>query len=227
MFTFYVVIHLHYELHHARCHFLHTKMNNKLMKSQSFETFSTSKNTTHATHVPCQDQSLLFFICVWLTKSGSKVQSHLKVKQESLTVWFTGTLTYWQLLIKRNKMNIIIQKLTSPMATSFSWYFSINGNASSKSFKKEKILDTLCCIELLTFQFALVIKLYVLWLIEAISYRQEIFSLDKFWFREWAQNTFKPLVWHLLHQNISIINDFMKGYEKLIIFIKSLIFNIF
>ena len=34
-------------------------------------------------------------------------------------------------------MNIIIQKLTSPMATSFSWYFSINGNASSKSFKKE------------------------------------------------------------------------------------------
>ena len=49
---------------------------------------------------------------------------------------------------------------------------------------------------------------------------QEIFSLDKFWFREWAQNIFKPLVWHLLHQNILIINDFMKVYEKLIIFIK-------
>ena len=56
---------------------------------------------------------------------------------------------------------------------------------------------------------------------------QEIFSLDKFWFYVWAQNTLKPLVWHLLHQNILIINDFMKVYEKLIIFIKSLIFNIF
>ena len=36
-----------------------------------------------------------------------------------------------------------------------------------------------------------------------------------------------PLVRHLLHQHILIINDFMKVYEKLIIFIKSLIFNIF
>ena len=58
-------------------------------------------------------------------------------------------------------------------------------------------------------------------------FRQEIFSLDKFWFRGSTQNTFKPLVWHLLHQNIFSINDFMKVYEKLIIFIKSLIFNIF
>ena len=49
---------------------------------------------------------------------------------------------------------------------------------------------------------------------------QEIFSLDKFWFRESTQNTFKPLVWHLLHQNILIINAFMKVYEKLIIFKK-------
>ena len=56
---------------------------------------------------------------------------------------------------------------------------------------------------------------------------QEIFSLDKFWFRGSTQNTFKPLVWHLLHQNILIITDFMNVYEKLIIFKKSLIFNIF
>ena len=56
---------------------------------------------------------------------------------------------------------------------------------------------------------------------------QEIFSLDKFWFRGATQNIFKPLVWHLLHQNILVINDFMNVYEKLIIFIKSLIFNIF
>ena len=51
---------------------------------------------------------------------------------------------------------------------------------------------------------------------------QEIYSLDKFWFHGPTQTTFKPLVWHLLHQNILIINDFMKVYEKLII-----IFNIF
>ena len=56
---------------------------------------------------------------------------------------------------------------------------------------------------------------------------QEIFILYKFWFRRSTQNTFKPLVWHLLHQNILNISDFMKVYEKLIIFIKSLIFNIF
>ena len=56
---------------------------------------------------------------------------------------------------------------------------------------------------------------------------QEIFILDKFWLRRSTQNTFKPLVWHLLHQNILNISDFMKVYEKLIIFIKSLIFNIF
>ena len=56
---------------------------------------------------------------------------------------------------------------------------------------------------------------------------QEIFSLDNFLFCELTQNNFKPLVWYLLHQNILIINDFMKVYEKLIIFIKSLIFNIF
>ena len=56
---------------------------------------------------------------------------------------------------------------------------------------------------------------------------QEIFSLDKIWFHDWAQNTFIPLVWHLLHQNILITNDFMKVYEKLIIFIKSLKSNIF
>ena len=58
-------------------------------------------------------------------------------------------------------------------------------------------------------------------------FRQEILILDKFWFHGSTQNTFKPLVWHLLHQNIFSINDFMKVYEKLIIFIKSLIFNIF
>ena len=56
---------------------------------------------------------------------------------------------------------------------------------------------------------------------------QEIFSLDKFWFCGSTQKTFKPLVWHLFHQNILIINDFMKVYEKLIIFMKSLILNIF
>ena len=56
---------------------------------------------------------------------------------------------------------------------------------------------------------------------------QEIFSLDKFWFCGSTQKTFKPLVWDLFYQNILIINDFMKVYEKLIIFIKSLILNIF
>ena len=56
---------------------------------------------------------------------------------------------------------------------------------------------------------------------------QEIFSLDKFWFCELTQNTLKPIVWHLLHQNILIVNDFMKVYEKSITFITSLIFNIF
>ena len=56
---------------------------------------------------------------------------------------------------------------------------------------------------------------------------QDIFILDKFWFRRSTQNTFKSLVWHLLHQNILNVNDFMKFYEKLLIFIKSLIFNIF
>ena len=56
---------------------------------------------------------------------------------------------------------------------------------------------------------------------------KEILTLDKFWFRRSTQNTFKPLVWHSLHQNILNISDFMKVYEKLIIFIKSLIFNIF
>ena len=55
----------------------------------------------------------------------------------------------------------------------------------------------------------------------------EIFSLDKFWFCGSTQKTLKPLVWHLFNQNILIINDFVKVYEKLIIFIKSLILNIF
>ena len=73
----------------------------------------------------------------------------------------------------------------------------------------------------------------VLWLPDMFScltqifFWQEIVSLDKFWFCGSTQNTFKPLVWHLFHQNILIINDFMKVYEKLIIFMKSLIFNIF
>ena len=58
-------------------------------------------------------------------------------------------------------------------------------------------------------------------------FRQEIFSLDKFWFCRSTQNAFKPLVWHFLHKNIFNINDFMKVYEKLIIFIKPPIFNIF
>ena len=43
---------------------------------------------------------------------------------------------------------------------------------------------------------------------------QEILILDKFWFCESTQNTFKPLVWYLLHQNVLIINDFMKVDEK-------------
>ena len=55
----------------------------------------------------------------------------------------------------------------------------------------------------------------------------EIFSLDKFWFCGSTQRTLKLLVWHLFYQNILIINDFMNVYEKLIIFIKSLILNIF
>ena len=75
----------------------------------------------------------------------------------------------------------------------------------------------------------------VLWLPDMFScltcltnnFGQEIFSLDKFWFSGLIQNTFKPLVWYLLHQNILIIINFMKVYEKLIIFIKSLILNIF
>ena len=128
---------------------------------------------------------------------------------------------------------------------------------------------TLSCIELLTFQFAWVIKLWSwhlqiqfihilpthsfenekqsfedgrqsfenekqslmtswqVFLSDWTFFGQEVFSLDKFWFCEWTQNTFKPLVWHLLHQNMLIINDFMKVYEESIIFIKSLIFNIF
>ena len=56
---------------------------------------------------------------------------------------------------------------------------------------------------------------------------QEIFSWDKFWFHGSTQNTCKILVWHMLYQNIFSINDFMYVYEKLIIFIKSLIVNIF
>ena len=136
--------------------------------------------------------------------------------------------------------------------------------------------DTLSCIELLTFQFAWVIKLWswhlqiqfihilpthsfedekqsfederqsfenekqsfenekqsfmTSWQVffsDWIFFEKEVFSLDKFWFCEWTQNTFKPLVWHLLHQNMLIINDFMKVYEESIIFIKWLIFNIF
>ena len=114
---------------------------------------------------------------------------------------------------------------------------------------------TLSCIELLTSQFAWVIKLWswhlqiqfihilpthsfedekqsfmTSWQVffsDWTFFGQEVFSLDKFWFCKWTQNTFKPLVWHLLHQNMLIINDFMKVYEESIIFIKSLIFNIF
>ena len=36
-------------------------------------------------------------------------------------------------------------------------------------------------------------------------------------------NTFKPLVLHLFHQNILIINDFMKVYEKLIITVRNVV----
>ena len=68
---------------------------------------------------------------------------------------------------------------------------------------------------------------WYVFLFDSNVFRKEIFSLDKFWFCGSTHNTFKPLVWHLLHQNIFSINDFMNVYEKLIIFIKSLIFNIF
>ena len=56
---------------------------------------------------------------------------------------------------------------------------------------------------------------------------KEILSLDKFWLHWSNQITFKPIVWHLLHHNILIIDDFIKVYENLITFITSLIFNIF
>ena len=56
---------------------------------------------------------------------------------------------------------------------------------------------------------------------------QEILILEKFWFHRSTQNTFKPIVWHLFHQNMLNISDFMKIIDSSKTFIKSLIINIF